>query len=56
MTKVSEVRSALRHMALVKAAKPGSADKAVGMAARIRNGITGAVKPPLTGIGVGLNR
>ena len=52
MTKVSEVRSALRHMALVKADKTGSADKAVSGAARIRNVVTGAIKPPLAGIGV----
>lgn len=47
MTKVSEVRSALQYMALVKV---------VSGAARILNGITGAVKQPLMGIGVGLNR
>ena len=32
------------------------ADKVVGGAEKIRNGITGAIKPMLTGIGVGFNR
>lgn len=40
---------------------PGSgfldaADKIVGGAEKIRNGITSAIKPMLTGIGVGFNR
>lgn len=33
-----------------------AADKVVSGAEKIRNGITGAIKPMLTGIGVGFNR